>query len=349
MRRAKRRTKPQSGWNAMALMVSNPIPGDIPACLDELGVKFRLQYEEAHMKCPAHFRILGKEDRHPSFSVNVEDGLYNCFSCGFTGKFWELVREITGMTDEQSLQWCQQRGGVERAKRLVREEGGLKLAVDTTKVINEASLALFVEVPVEACDSRDIAPESADHYGVLWDKENERWIVPIRDPRTGKLWGWQEKNARYFRNQPFNVKKNNTLFGIHQIDPEEKTCVVVESPLDVPRLHTAGYENGIATFGAEITNEQLDLIFERFDVIIWALDNDRAGQKALKYILTQYRHYPNIQRVFKYAVPWDRALDDAKKDQPKGYIKDPGDMADGDIHVGVTGAISALTYGRSLT
>lgn len=348
MRREKRRRPTATGWDAMSLMVSNPIPGDIPACLDELGVDFRLVLEEAHMKCPAHFRRLGKEDRHPSFSVNVEDGLYNCFSCGFTGKFWELVKELTDMTQEQAVAWCQKRGGVERAKRLVREEGGLRLAVDTTKVVNEASLALFVEVPQEACDARNIAPDSADQYGVLWDKDNERWIVPIRDPRTGKIWGWQEKNARYFRNQPFNVKKNNTLFGFLQIVPEERTVIVVESPLDVLRLHTAGYSNGVATFGAEITNEQLALLFERFDVIIWALDNDRAGQKALKYILSQYRSYPTIQRVFKYAVPWDRALDDAKKEQPEGYVKDPGDMDDGEIHVGVTGAVSALTYGLKI-
>jgi hypothetical protein len=232
----------------------------------------------------------------------------------------------------------------------VREEGGLKFggAVDTTKVVNEASLALFVEVPEEACDARNIAPDSADQYGVLWDKDNERWIVPIRDPHTGKIWGWQEKNARYFRNQPFNVKKNNTLFGILQIEPEEKTVIVVESPLDVLRLHTAGYSNAVATFGAEITNEQLALLFDRFDVIIWALDNDRAGAKALKAILTLYRAYPTIQRVFKYEVPWDRRLDDADKDQPEGYVKDPGDMDDGQIHVGVTGAVSALTYGLKI-
>ncbi|WP_020142246.1 toprim domain-containing protein [Terracoccus sp. 273MFTsu3.1] len=349
MRRAKHRTRPAAtGWEAMSLMVSNPIPGDIPACLDELGVDFRLVLEEAHMKCPAHFRRLGKEDRHPSFSVNIEDGLYNCFSCGFTGKFWELVKELTDMTQEQAVAWCQKRGGVERAKRIVSEEGGLRFgAVDTTTVINEASLALYVEVPEKACATRNIAPDSADHYGVLWDKDEERWIVPIRDPNTGKLWGWQEKNARYFRNKPFNVRKQDTLFGIHQIDPEERTVIVVESPLDVPRGHTAGYDNFVATFGAEITNEQLAFLFERFDIIIWALDNDRAGAKALKAILTLYKGYPNIQRVFKYAVPWDRALDDAKKDQPEGYVKDIGDMTDGEIHTGVTGAVSALTYGRT--
>lgn len=350
MRRAKRRTRTaQTGWDAVSLMVSNPIPGDIPACLDELDVDFRIIIDEAQMKCPAHFRRVGKEDRHPSFSVNIEDGLYNCFSCGFTGKFWELVKELTDMSSEQAMAWCQKRGGVERAKRLVREENGLKFGnVDTTKVINEASLALYVEVPEDACAARNIDPESADHYGVLWDTKNERWIVPIRDPHTGTLWGWQEKNARYFRNQPFNVRKQDTLFGIHQIDPEEKTVIVVESPLDVLRGHTAGYSNFVATFGAEITNEQLAFLFERFDVIIWALDNDRAGYKALKVILHLYRAYPTIQRIFKYAVPWDRALDDAQKDQPEGYVKDVGDMDDGEIHVGVTGAVSALTYGRSI-
>lgn len=346
MRKSRNTTRTQSsGWDsAFNLLNDNPVPGDVAACLDELGCEFRVSYEEIQMKCPAHMRILGKEDRHPSFSVNSIDGVFNCFSCGFKGNFWMLVDEITGWGRDKSMDWVRERGGIERSKKIMRDRHIDSITtVDTSKQINEASLALFVEVPEKVSWTRDIAPESCDHYGVLWDEEHERWIVPIRDPKTGKLWGWQEKNARYFKNLPYNVKKNNTLFGYQQIEEGERTVIVVESPLDVPHLHTCHFENGVATFGTEITNEQLALLFDRFDVIIWAFDNDRPGVKMTKVLLNAYLHESVIQRVFAYDVPWDGP----KSEEQDGYVKDPGDMTAEQIQRAVTGAISAVTWLRS--
>jgi putative DNA primase/helicase len=54
------------------------------------GLKTR--YERATSKCPFH------GDDHPSFSVNLLTGAYNCFSCGERGK---------DVLDFQKRRYCQ--------------------------------------------------------------------------------------------------------------------------------------------------------------------------------------------------------------------------------------------------
>lgn len=333
----RRRPTGKTGWDKVADLYANPVPGDIMACLGELGLSVnRIIDEEAHMRCPAHLKRVGKEDRHPSFSVNLEEGIFGCFSCGFAGRFYMLVMEVLSISQERAMDWCRERGGVERAKRLVRKVDGLLIADerDTTQQINEASLALYVQPPDWALDERDLSPESCEHYGVLWDEENEYWIVTIRDPKTGRLWGWQEKGKGHFKNYPYNIKKGRTVFGLKQaIASGSRTGYVVESPLDVPRGHTAGYDSVVATYGAKITHEQVMLLMEHFDVIVWALDNDEAGQKALKYLLEAYRSYPTIQRVAYY------------KHVPKD-VTDIGEMTDAEIYTCFEKAYSATLYGK---
>jgi DNA primase len=81
----------------------------------------------------------------------------------------------------------------------------------------------------------------------------DHFILPVRDPDNGKLWGWQEKGKRYFRNVPEGVRKGHTLFGIREF-PADSPAVLVESPLDVARLYTVGYRNAVSSFGAGVTD-----------------------------------------------------------------------------------------------
>lgn len=332
------RTQRKAGWDAVKALYTNPVPGNIEACLDELGLEvIRIVGEEAQTKCPAHFKRLGKEDRHPSFSVNLEEGIFGCFSCGFAGRFYMLVMEVLGLKEEAAQEWCRARGGVERAKRLVKRADGLLLdEKDTTQNINEASLALFIEPPDWALDERDLAPESCAHLGVVWDADNDYWIVPIRDPKTDKLWGWQEKNKRHFKNVPYSVSKGKTLFGLKQaIASGEKKVFVVESPLDVVRAHTAGYDNVVATYGSNVTHQQVMLLFEHFDTVVWAQDNDAAGVKAVKVLLANYLRYPVIQLVANYShVPAD--------------VTDIGEMTDSEIYRCFEKATLGALFGKKV-
>lgn len=325
MSSVKRRKRKTVNWEDV---LANPVPGDVLACLDEIGLEvIRIKGEEAEAKCPAHVKRTGKEDRHPSFSVNLDEGYFGCFSCGFKGRFVHLVTEMLELDEDAAVAWVRERGGIERVRKvLLRHESGLLIdESDTTNNINEASLALYTDVPAEEAAARSISVQACNELGIRWDTETDRWITPIRDPHTNRLMGWQEKNKRVFMNQPYDVRKGDTLFGYEEAR-EYTTKVLVESPLDVARARTAGYENFVSSFGAMVTSTQMDLLLQDCEVLILGLDNDREGLRQAKVLKELYS-----KRVIL------RVLDYSQTD-----AKDVGGMTDPEIRYAVDNAISSL-------
>lgn len=273
-----------SGWGS----TGTPIPGDVLGSLEELGVKVvRLGYGEAWALCPGHFNRLGKDNNKPNkWSVNIETGQHSCFSCGFSGSFVTLVQEVLGYERYDAEEWVRGRGGIERVRRFLQSASHSEQPIPRREW-NESRLALFSSPPVHARDRRRISEGSVGHYGVLWDEENSCWILPIRDPETYELWGYQEKSEDgYFSNRPARVVKGNTLFGIDCF--QGRTAILLESPLDCLRLYTAGIYGGLSSFGAKVTDAQMELLFDIADVIIIAMDNDEAGRAAAKDIKQRY-------------------------------------------------------------
>jgi DNA primase len=308
------------GWDA----VGTPVPGNVTACLDEIGLEYKVSGDEIHMPCPMHEARTGKKDKHPSFSINYDAGYFNCFSCRYQGPFVVLVKDMLDIPYGDAVAWVRKRGGIERVKKFLAKKADPK-TVDTTKQINEASLALYVSPPLDECSKRYFMPEDADACGVLWDSEREMWIIPVRDPDTGLLWGWQEKNDRYFRNRPPGVPKSKTLFGLHTYEGD--AAVLVESPLDVVRLRAAGFTAGLASYGAGVSDAQMSLIRDHFDTVIIALDNDTAGAETCKRLHQEWRGRGLTLKFLDYSGT---------------SCKDPGDMGADALKNAVRNAYSSV-------
>lgn len=273
----------------------SPVPGDVLKCLDELGINvIRVVADEALAHCPKHYERTGKIDNHPSWSVRVEDGnnivagIHNCLSCGYSGNFVDLVRDWLDVPRGQAIGWVRARGGIERARSIL-ERRNRPSGTDTTKTINEASLALSAPAPAWALESRGLTAESAEWFGVRWDTTKDCWVLPIRDA-AGTLMGWQEKGTknRHFLNVPDEVPKSTSLFGYQQLlDDDTDTAILVESPLDAVRLDSVGIPGGISSFGAKVSAKQMTLIVKSpVKWLVIALDNDRDGTvnaRTLRY------------------------------------------------------------------
>jgi DNA primase len=312
----------------------SPIPGNVYNTMVELGVEdMRENGDEISGRCPMHYARLGKIDRHSSWSVNANTAMFNCFSCGYKGAFALLVRDMLGITWEEAESWIRSRGSIERARTLLYgpEETVTKPEViDTSKRYTEAHLALFDEPPQWACDERDLYPDAVHDLGILWDTKTDRWILPVRDPETFRLWGWQEKGPGFFRNRPRNMTKSHTLFGIDAFDASN--VVLVESPLDVVKINQALDVNaGLASMGASVSDEQIALILERTDRLIIALDNpslDATGARSAADLQRRAAGRGLTVRFLDYDVAPD--------------CKDPGDMSDDEINRAVDQAYSTI-------
>jgi DNA primase len=138
--------------------------------------------------------------------------------------------------------------------------------------------------------------------------------------------GWQEKGTvhRTFFNRPAGLQKAKTLFGVDV--QSDSLAIVVESPLDCLRIHSAGFPGAVAICGANPSEEQVKLI-RYSDKVICAFDNDNAGRKASEEMRKFARKYGINLFFFNYGG---------------SNAKDPGDLTDAEIAWGIFNAQSAL-------
>jgi len=277
---------------------------------------------EVNGLCPMHKARTGKEDHSPSWWINGETGYHICFSCGYKGNIYSLVRDVKGIDyfaakefiEEEELPLDSLMKRIKDLPQYIQPEEPIGMS--------EARLAVYTDPPASELKKRFITAEAAKTHGVLWDMKNEAWILPIRDPNDFSLWGWQEKGARgrFFKNQPAGVKKSKTVFGVEVMATD--ILVVVESPLDVVRLASVGVAGAISTYGAIISDDQAK-IMRRAEKVIAAFDKDDAGRKACESMRPLSRKYGIDLSFFNY-----QGID----------AKDPGDMTIGQIYQGIENA-----------
>jgi len=285
---------------------------------------------EVNGLCPMHKARTGSDDHSPSWWVNLETGVHPCFSCGYKGNMYTLVRDLKGLDHFDIQDFLKEKTELPLDTLLQRLKDLPQYIVPEEPIgMSEARLAVFTDVPDIELKKRFLTREAVNSHGVLWDPKNNAWILPIREPDDFSLWGWQEKGAtgRFFRNYPPGVKKSKTVFGVQILD-ESKPLWVVESPLDAVRLTGLGY-NAIATYGAIISEEQGKLM-RRAISIISAFDNDQAGKKASEQMLVFSRKYGFDLRYFNYT-----GID----------VKDVGDMSEKQIQRGLETA-KHMIYGK---
>lgn len=315
---------------------------DIPLVLEALGVDYSERGAEANGLCPMHGRRTGKEDRSPSWWINLESGQHICFSCNYKGNLLQLVCDVNEFyinewNGNYSYDYVAAQAWIasivelpievlmERVKSLPNYIESAPKPLE----MNEARLAVFVEPPSGALEDRNITAAAAKKYSVMWDKKKECWILPLREPHFNKLMGWQEKGTihRTFFNRPTGLQKSKTLFGIE--NQLESRVIVVESPLDCVRMASAGIQGAVAICGANPSEEQIKLL-RYSEQIICALDNpkvDKAGLKGAQEMQKFARKYGLNLSFFNYG-------DTGKKD--------PGDLTNQEIVWGVNNAKTAL-------
>ncbi len=312
---------------------------DIPALLAKLYIEVvRERGDEILCHCPLHVQNIGKEDHNPSFWINKLTGANICFSCGWKGSVFSLVGNIREFFDDNNnLDYEQIKAWLAQTNEISVEElsNRLKTSKDYVALpppipMSEARLALFTEPPQWALDAREVTAEACRKHQVLWKEKDSQWILPLRDPYTLELLGWQEKSqqpAKKFMNRPLGIKKSTTFFGVQHMIKEQ--VIVVESPLDVVKLDSLNIVGAVAVLGALVSPEQIKLL-RRSEVVISAFDNpavDRSGKEASAQMLEIARKYGFELKFFNYQ---------------DALTKDIGDMSEVDIRFGLSTAKDRL-------
>lgn len=267
--------------------------------LEQLGIKVSTVGREISARCPFH------EDRHPSFSINPQNGLWVCFQCQRSGNLEQLIESCEGGLGKLDAESIMR----ETRFRALKARSAAKPRPDPTIEPHylAARFESFREVPDWALEERFLERQVAQRYSIRWEKG---WVIPVWSP-AGGLWGWQFKRLDVVLNYPPAMKKGQTLFGLREFAGGD--VWLVESPLDVVRLACVGVP-AVASFGAMVSRAQVRLVIDAAEKIHLAMDADKEGQDQTRKL------YPVLSR----AVP-TRIVE-----MPPGR-KDPGECTDEEI------------------
>lgn len=307
-------------------------PTDVVAALEILGVA--IQYEqgdEVYGLCPMHELRVGKPDTKPSWSVNKLSGLSHCFSCGYSSSFVGLVMDVLKLGDIEAVRWVRRNGlSLDILDQIPGRRGDLaEGARKRPRIVPESVFSGYETPPEKALRARLVTAEACEYFGVLFDRSDGAWIIPIRWP-DGVLMGYQWKRGAEVLNEPKRMRKAGALFGVPQLDG--RRMVLVESPLDVVRLHAEGIKGGVSSFGAHVSDEQVRIISEYAESIVIALDNDAPGQRESERLLRVLG-----RRLPVYVFNYDRA-----EPLPGKEGKDPGELVRASLYRGIATAKHSL-------
>lgn len=296
----------------------------VESLLGELGIEYTVTEDEAWARCPFH-----SPDTHPSWSVHIKSGVHNCFSCSAKGNLAHLVSSVRKLPYTEAVIYVNETVGWAKSQKWREDYETKNYALPEYK-ISEADLAVFVSPPDVALESRKLTAESADRFGVKWNDSRNSWIFPIREPWSHKLWGWQEKNERIFRNYPAGTRKSKTLFGLPAFR-DGSPVILVESPADAVYLDACGFGGGLSSWGVQVSSFQLSVIQSLTEHLILALDNDKPGISETARLAGEFTGCNHVS-VFNYGM---------------STAKDPGEMTSDEVKQGIENAIPAMRYKRS--
>ncbi len=197
--------------------------------------------------------------------------------------------------------------------------------------------------------SRHISPSEMEQAGLLnrreydgkyFDRFRNRVMFPIWD-KDGKVIGFGgrvlgNEQPKYL-NSPDSplFNKSYILYGFHLARPairKKNQAVLFEGYVDVISSWKAGIDNGVATLGTALTNEQAKLIRRNAETVIICYDSDGAGQKAT------FRSIPILEQAGCYVkvASLPEGLD------PDDYIQQYG--ADSFRNTVIGNSVTTMTF-----
>jgi DNA primase len=124
----------------------------------------------------------------------------------------------------------------------------------------------------------------------LWDRFQDRLMVPIRDRRGraiafgGRAMRADQQGKYVNSTQTPLFNKSATLYGLDKASAairKDGTAVIVEGYFDTIASHQSGFTNVVASMGTALTEDQYRVLNDmKIERAIVAFDGDAAGQRS---------------------------------------------------------------------
>ncbi len=242
--------------------------------------------------CPFH------NDTQPSWSVNVDTGVHNCFSCGAGGSLGSLVKRL-GHHDTiwDAEQWLVDRFGVYTSTVLSEPlELDFRDPVAVYTGIPESHLTQYA-YRHPYLGGRGISESWQQCFDVGYSRTEHAITIPWRfaDGTLATIKKRSVATKRFWYDPPVpSGAKGKLVWGIDKIvaNADSMKCVAItESETDAMYIYQCLWDVGcvaVAIGGSTPSVDQLALIHRwvppKTEIIIMT-DNDRAGRSAASTLI----------------------------------------------------------------
>ena len=280
---------------------------DCQALLQALGAeRITVRGVEIFSLCPLH------EEKTPSFSLNLEKGLFHCFACGAEGNVISLIQKKLRLSFEDACQWlmnfCGLQGQagafvnlfikfkesnafIDSIKRVV------ELFQDQNTIFDESFLNKLTHEHREFYLEKGFSEAILDEFEVGYAVDPQfvgRLFFPLRNEQggligfTGRRIDGKDKVMKWIHS--FALAKKNMLYNLHRakshaIIENTKELILTEGPGDCMRAAQYGKRNVVGLLGSSLAEFQKWLLLKHAFRLVLALDGDVAGQQATKRII----------------------------------------------------------------
>lgn len=239
---------------------------------DSLGGRdFKLKGVELIGCCPFH------NEKNPSFGINIDTGLYNCFSCGEKGNIVQFISKMRSISEEQ-------------AKEIVMNEVGF---LDTQHI--PYSLQEFAEekkLPIDFLQENNVT--SVDGYRIsflYYDEERNLAKVRYRNsPKSDTKCFWRTDNSPLI---PYGLWKLPFF--------KRDYIVLVEGETDALSLWYHGIP-AIGIPGANNYKKHYSEYIKDFNRIYIHSDEDEAAQNFLRDICKSGIKYEKLYKISSKSI-----------------------------------------------
>ena len=285
---------------------------------------------DANVLCRCPFHKGGQETR-PSFSVNIELGVFNCFTCHESGTIPTLLT-LLGLPPETVDRECKNirqsiRANLEARNIRRQKELHTKDPFRAHTVISEAIIAGFRWCPLQLVNA-GFQWEWLQYLQVGVDRVKQRITYPVRDI-YGNLAGivggatmfgqspkykvyrglWKDLDGNiipsdygaWFEEEypSYEFRNHDYLWNYDRVYPrllfgkETQQLIIVEGFKACIWLLQHGYRNVVALMGSSMSQKQKQLLLRVDAEILLFLDNNSAGREGTL----------KIGRILQQAVP----------------------------------------------
>ena len=268
----------------------------------------------------------------PSFSADLERGIFQCFGCGAKGNVLEfaVLMEKASVEDGAAFRkvalalqerFCSDAGKSAAKKQKKSKETPPSSASALPVVINPPLDFELKDLDYEHpyLRNRGFAPETIAHFGLGVSSRGllkDRLAIPLHD-HEGKLVGYAgrvvddvkitEDNPRYrFPSKRerdgkiIEFHKSLFLYNGYRMMAPLNDLVVVEGFASVWWLNQNGQQNVVAAMGADCSEKQAELIVALVKSTgrVWVLpDGDEAGRRFAQSVLLQASPYRFVRWI----------------------------------------------------